>query len=100
MKRLEYGFARSFVAQNKDYIQQELDKLRTIKSIWNELKDRSKEKISYRVFAYQVSNQITRNLPLQYYLGTEEVKTENKEKSKSIAKSFEFTPQVNSEDIV
>lgn len=100
MKRLEYGFARAFVAQKKDYIQQELEKLRTIKSIWNELKDQSKEKISYRVFAYQLSNQITKNLPLQYYLGAENAKKENQVKSKDIVKSFEFTPQVNSEDIV
>lgn len=100
MKRLEYGFARSFVAQHKNYIEQEMKKLRTVKSIWKELQSNAKDKISYRIFVYHVSNQIAKNLPLQYYIGRKDTQKKSERHDRSISHAFEFTTQVNSEEII
>ena len=92
--------ARMFVARHKEYIQQELEKQRTVISIWKELQSTSSEQIPYRSFLYNVSNQITKNIPTRLYTEKDAEQRESGKKSPGISSNFNFSTQIDSKDII
>ncbi len=60
MTKKEYGYARVFVAKYADFICTELEKQRTIKSIWKAMMQENDLDIPYATFVYQVGNLITK----------------------------------------
>lgn len=94
----EYGYARSFVAANAEYISRELAKCRTVKSIWQEIVKDKGFGIPYRSFLYNVNIQITENNSVNVHVKKQ---TESKKwKRTQMNDKFTFTAQPNDEDLI
>jgi hypothetical protein len=107
-ERAEYGLARSYVAQNKNFIEAELKKRRTVRSIWAELTQQGTNTvISYRNFLYNVSTLIVKNRAIDFHLdGNQSAATmkqfsnDKNVNTNTVTDSFKFSTQINPEDII
>lgn len=106
--RAEYGLARSYVAQNKDYIEAELKKRRTVRSIWAELTQQGTNAvIPYRNFLYNVSTLIAKNRAIDFHRDSnkhtatiKELGNDRNATTTAVSDSFKFSTQINPEDII
>lgn len=101
MSKKEYGYSRTFVAVNADFIKQELDKKRTLTSIWKELMQSSDTQMPYNTFLYNVRNLITeRNNVLGHQhqaLRPQQTAEKPKEQNSGIS-TFNFSTNHDPED--
>lgn len=98
--RIEYGLARTYVAQNMAFIKAELKKRRTVRSIWAELtQEGTNTVISYRSFLYNVSTMIVNNQTIDFQSAAL-AKQAGNARTNAVADSFQFSTQINSEDII
>jgi hypothetical protein len=106
--RAEYGLARSYVAQNKDYIEAELKKRRTVRSIWAELTQQGTNAvIPYRNFLYNVSTLIAKNRAIDFHRDSnkhtatiKQLGNDRNATTTAVSDSFKFSTQINPEDII
>lgn len=93
----EYGYARTFVVANAEYIAEELKKYRTAKSIWQEIVKNKGIPIPYRSFLYNVNIQITNNHGINVHM-KKQAKNRNQDTNNN--QSFKFNNKINSEDMI
>lgn len=107
-ERVEYGLTRSYVAQNRVYIDAELKKCRTVKSIWAEITQQgTNPAISYRNFLYNVSILIVKNRAIDFHQDGNQsaamIKVSGNVKNTAtttVSDSFKFSTQINPEDLI
>ncbi len=103
MTNKEYGYVRNFVALNADFIASELENLRTIKSIWKELIEKTGVEINYTSFVYNVSKFVTNETTIARYQSQPHSNNQQKEKDKTPKGNFgrfDFNAQSNEEDLI
>lgn len=93
----EYGFARSYVTQNSPFIENELKKMRTIKSIWKELMKRDELAIPYNTFLYHVCKIITKEKSINRHQQNTLEQVKNKHHATA---KFSFEANANDEELI